>query len=153
MLASVHQAKEAHISLNPCLRHPSSLLREPVWAVDSFWFDRMDKIFPESTHRFMTVHARIFFTLGEGGEGVWTFPGKFKFRKITENMLRNSPDKLQSPPPHTHTALEKCSGYAHACVHVHFFAFAFKFYNFFCYSVFFLSTLKNLIIFLKLYTV
>lgn len=95
MLASVHQAKEAHISLNPCLRHPSSLLREPVWAVDSFWFDRMDKIFPESTHRFMTVHARIFFTLGEGGEGVWTFPGKFKF----SIKYRKYGSEL---PPHTH---------------------------------------------------
>lgn len=95
MLASVHQAKEAHISLNPCLRHPSSLLREPVWAVDSFWFDRMDKIFPESTHRFMTVHARIFFTFGEGGEGVWTFPGKFKFSK----NYRKYASEL---PTHTH---------------------------------------------------
>lgn len=114
MLASVHQAKEAHISLNPCLRHPSSLLREPVWAVDSFWFDRMDKIFPESTHRFMTVHARIFFTFGEGGEGVWTFPGKFKFSK----NYRKYASEL---PTHTHTTLEKCSGSAHACLCVNIF--------------------------------
>lgn len=66
-----------------------------VWAVDSFWFDRMDKIFPESTHRFMTVHARIFFTFGEGGEGVWTFPGKFKFSK----NYRKYASEL---PTHTH---------------------------------------------------
>lgn len=139
MLASVHQAKEAHISLNPCLRHPCSLLREPVWAVDSFWFDRMDKIFPESTHRFMTVHARIFFTFGEGGEGVRTLPGKFKFSK----NYRKYASEL---PTHTHTTLEKCSFI--------YFTFSFKFYNqssFFYYSIFFLSTLKNLIIYTKLY--
>lgn len=58
--------------------------------------------------------------------------------KITENMLRNS--------PHTHTTLEKCSFI--------YFTFSFKFYNqssFFYYSIFFLSTLKNLIIYTKLY--
>lgn len=72
------------------------------------------------------------------------------YRKYASELPRRT---LIPPPPHTHTPLEKCSGYAHACVNVHFFAFAFKFYNFFCYSVSFLSTLKNLIIFLKLYTV
>lgn len=153
MLASVHQAKEAHISLNPCLRHPSSLFVRTSLA--SFGFDRMDKIFPESTHRFMTVHARIQFTLGEGGERIRTFPGKFKFKKNTENMLRTSPTNFNPPPTHTTTYHPgKMFWSAHACVYRNtytYFTFSFQFYNFFFYSVFFLSTLKNLIIFLKLY--